>query len=391
MTPPHQVFDPFLSPGPAGRTHAELDRLREPHPAFFSPAKNGFWVLTRYADILAALKDPATFSSRAIAVIDRNPSYRWIPVMLDPPLHTAWRRLLRPLFTPASAAALREQITRRCTALIAGLSERGSCDFVADFARRFPTSVFLTLLGLPEERLEEFLAWEHAILHPPPSGAGRAEAMAQVTACFTGLIAERRARPGDDLVSAATRFAVDGRPVTDDELLQLCTLMFLAGLDTVSAQLSYSFWHLAAHGDDRARITADPSVIPAATEELLRAYALVLPSRKLTTDLDLHGCPMKAGDMVMLPLAMATRDPRAFPAPGIVDFDRPSNQHLAFGAGPHRCLGAHLARLEIHIALREWHARIPDYRIPEDAQPREHASLVLGLDTLPLQWDRASR
>ncbi|WP_433474855.1 cytochrome P450 [Spirillospora sp. CA-142024] len=386
MNAPHVPFDPFAGQGPAGRTHPHLDELREQHPAFRSTVGHGFWVLTRYDDILAALQDPETFSSRAIAVIDPNPGYQWIPVMLDPPLHTTWRRLLRPFFTPTAAAVLRDRITRHCVALIDDLTPRNECDFVADFARLYPTTMFLELIGLPAERLLEFLAWEYAILHPPPSGAGRGEAMAALTACFTELIEDRRARPQEDLISAATSFAVDGRPVTDDELLQLCILLFLAGLDTVTAQLSYVFWHLARHDADRARITGDPDDIPDAIEELLRVYSIVLPARKLTRDVVLHGCPMKAGDMVMLPLAMATRDPRAVPAASAVELDRPPTRHLAFGAGPHRCLGAHLARLELQIALREWHARIPDYRITPGAQPREHASLVLGLDTLPLSW-----
>ncbi|WP_433464877.1 cytochrome P450 [Spirillospora sp. CA-128828] len=386
MNAPHVPFDPFAGPGPAGQTHPHLDELRERHPAFRSTVGHGFWVLTRYDDILAAFQDPETFSSRAIAVIDPNPGYQWIPVMLDPPLHTTWRRLLRPFFTPTAAAVLRDRITRHCVALIDDLKPRNECDFVADFARLYPTTIFLELLGLPAERLQEFLGWEYAILHPPPSGGGRGEAMAALTACFTELIQNRRAHPQEDLISAATTFAVDGRPVTDDELLQLCILLFLAGLDTVTAQLSYIFWHLARHDADRARITGDPDDIPDAIEELLRVYSIVLPARKLTRDVDLHGCPMKAEDMVMLPLAMATRDPRAVPAASAVDLDRPPTRHLAFGAGPHRCLGAHLARLELQIALREWHARIPDYRITPGAQPREHASLVLGLDTLPLSW-----
>ncbi|MFB4305537.1 cytochrome P450 [Actinomadura sp. GTD37] len=383
---PHVAFDPFTGPAPAGRVHPRLDELRERHPAFRSDAGHGFWVLTRYDDVLAAFQDPGTFSSRAIAVSDPDPAYQWIPVMLDPPLHTTWRRLLRPFFTPVAAAVLRDRITRHCAALIDGLAARGSCDFVADFARLYPTTIFLELVGLPIDRLEEFLGWEYAILHPPPSGGGRAAAMAAVTECFTELIRERRAHPRDDLISAATAFAVDGRPVTDDELLQLCTLLFLAGLDTVTAQLSYIFWHLARHDADRARIAADPDGVPDAIEEFLRVYAIVLPARKLTRDVDLHGCPMKAGDMVMLPLSAATRDPRAVPAASSVDLDRPPTRHLAFGAGPHRCLGSHLARLELQIALREWHARMPDYRITPGTEPLEHASLVLGLDTLPLSW-----
>ncbi|MEO3825351.1 cytochrome P450 [Actinomadura sp. B10D3] len=281
---------------------------------------------------------------------------------------------------------MEKRITQHCISLIEGIASRGSCDFVADFARLYPTTVFLELLGLPTERLEEFLAWEYAILHPPPSGSGRREAMGALTTCFTELIQDRRAHPREDLVSAATTFVVDGRPVTDDELLQLCILLFLAGLDTVAAHLSFTFWHLARHDSDRARLVAEPDVIPDAIEEFLRVYALVLPARKLTRDIDMHGCPMKAGDMVMLPLAMAARDPRTMPAASTIDIDRPPTRHLAFGAGPHRCLGAHLARLELQIALREWHARIPGYRISPDEQPVEHASLVLGLDALPLTW-----
>ncbi|MEU9873808.1 cytochrome P450 [Actinomadura sp. NPDC048021] len=383
---PQVDFDPFAGPRPAGTAHARMDELRETHPAFRSTAGPGFWVLTRYDDILAAFQDPGTFSSRAIAVIDPDPAHQWIPVMLDPPLHTTWRRLLWPFFTPVAAAVLRERITRHCAALIDGFASRGSCDFVTDFARLFPTAIFLELVGLPTERLEEFLGWERAILHSRPSTGDRAEAMGALTACLGELIRDRRARPREDLVSAATGFAVDGRPVTDDELLQLCVLLFLAGLDTVAAQLSYIFWHLAREDADRARIASDPDVVPDAIEEFLRVYAPVLPARKLTRDVEVRGCPMKAGEMVMLPTGMATRDPRAVPAASTVDIDRPPARHLAFGAGPHRCLGAHLARLELQIALREWHARIPDYRVAPGAEPLEHASLVLGLDTLPLTW-----
>ena len=383
---PRVEFDPFAGPYPAGASHARMDELREARPAFRSTAGHGFWVLTRYDDILAAFQDPETFSSRAIAVSDPDPAHRWIPVMLDPPLHTTWRRLLRPFFTPVAAAVLRDRITRHCAALIDGFAARGSCDFVTDFARLYPTAIFLELVGLPTERLEEFLEWEHAILHSRPSTGGRGAAMAALTACLTELIQDRRTRPREDLISAATRFTVDGRPVTDEELLELCVLLFLAGLDTVAAQLSYIFWHLARDDAARARMAGDPDVIPDAIEEFLRVYAPVLPARKLTRDVEIHGCPMKAGDMVMLPTAMATRDPRAVPAASAVDIDRPPARHLAFGAGPHRCLGSHLARLELQIALREWHARIPDYRIAPDARPVEHASLVLGLETLPLTW-----
>jgi cytochrome P450 len=382
-------FNPVAGARQAGRSHALFDELRDRYPAFRSSYAHGFWVLTRHEAIVAAYQDPELFSNAAITMLDPDPAYRWIPEMLDPPEHTTWRRLLRPLFTPARAVAMRERIRKHCAQIVDDLAGRGSCDFVHDFARRYPTTIFLEFMGLPTCRLDEFLEWEYAILHQPAS-ADRAEkrrqAMGQVAACFTELIADRRRDPRDDVVSAALAFEIDGRPVTDEDLLGLCVLLFLAGLDTVAAAASYAFWHLARHDTDRARIVAEPDIVPAAVEELLRAYAIVLPGRKVTRDVEFSGCPMKAGDMVMLPINAATRDPRAFADAGVVDFDRRPNNHLAFGLGPHRCLGSHLARQELQIALAEWHARIPDYRIPDGVSAIEHADQVLGLDTLPLTW-----
>lgn len=392
IAPPPPVLDFNPAPGvrPAGETHALFDSLREQGPAFKSSFEPEFWVLTRYDLILEAYQDPELFSSSAIAVMFPEPAYRWIPEMLDPPEHTIWRRVLRPFFTPARAQSMRDRIRRRCAELIDDLAPRGSADFVADFARKYPTTIFLEFMGLPVDRLPEFLEWVDLILHQPATAPGRAEsrrqAMGQLAGFFHQLIARRRRDPQDDMVSAAISLHINGQPVSDEDLTSLCILLFLAGLDTVTAALSYGFWHLARHDADRARIAADPGGIPAAVEELLRAYAAVLPARKVTRDTTFHGCPMKAGDMVMLPINAATRDGRVFPDPHVVDFDRHPNRHIAFGAGPHRCLGAHLARQELQIALAEWHARIPDYHIPADAPVIEYANQVLGLHTLPLAW-----
>ncbi|HEU5156066.1 MAG TPA: cytochrome P450 [Streptosporangiaceae bacterium] len=389
--PPYPVLDFNPAPGvrAAGETHALFDELRERGPAFRSGFGPGFWVLTRYDVVLAAYQDPELFSNAAINVMFPDPAYRWIPEMLDPPEHTVWRRLLRPLFTPARAQRMRDRIRRHCAGLVDDLAGRGSCDFVADFARKYPTIIFLEFMGLPTDRLPEFLDWADAILHQPASpdmAAARRRAMGRLADFFTELIALRRRDPKDDIVSTAISFRIDGKPVSDADLLSLCVLLFLAGLDTVTAALSYAFWHLARHPADRDRITAEPGIIPSAVEELLRAYAFVIPGRKVTRDTTFHGCPMKGGDMVMLPINAATRDARAFPDPRVVDFERHPNHHIAFGAGPHRCLGAHLARQELRIALAEWHARIPEYRVPEEALVVEHVDQVLGLNNLPLTW-----
>lgn len=384
---PSLDFNPLAGERPVGRTARLMDELRELHPGFYSRFGKGFWVLTGYDDILAVLQDPATFSSKAVNALDPEPRYRWIPEMLDPPEHTAWRRLLRPHFAPAAVKAREERIREHCAGLVEELAGRGSCDFVTDFAMRYPSVIFLELMGLPVERLDTFLGWEHTILHGPPSrNPGRLAAMQKVTEMFAELVAERRAEPRDDLISAAVTWTIDGEQVSQDDLLALCLLLFMAGLDTVTQQMSYMFWHLAMHPADRAKLLERPELVPTAIEEFVRAYSIVLPGRKLTRGAEKAGCPMAAGQTVMLPLTMANRDPAAFPEPGRVILDREPNRHLGFGAGPHRCLGAHLARLELRIALEEWHRRIPDYRIAEDGQAVEHAYGLLGLDALPLTW-----
>jgi cytochrome P450 len=381
-------FNPAPGALQAGEMHALFDELRDQGAAFRSSFAQGFWIVASYEAIMEAYQNPDLFSNSAVTVWLPEPSHRWIPEMLDPPAHTTWRRLLRPLFTPAQAQRMRDRMQRHCAGLIDDLAARGSCDFVADFARKYPTTIFLEFMGLPTEQLDEFLGWAHAIMHRPAS-AGLAEtrqAMGQMAAFFAELIDLRRHEPRDDFISAALTFRIEDKPVSQEDLLSLCILLFLAGMDTVTSALSYAFWHLARYETDRARIVSNPAIIPAAVEEMLRAYAIVLTGRKVTRDTTFHGCPMKAGDMVMLPINAATRDPRVFRNPQVVDFDRYPNHHIAFGAGPHRCLGSHLARQELQIALREWHARIPEYWLPDGARVTEHADQVLGLDTLPLAW-----
>lgn len=386
---PEIDFNPSAGSRGAGESIRMFDDLRESHPWFRSGYGPGFWVLTRYDTIVEAFKDTELFSSRAITVLDPDPRYRWIPVMLDPPAHTTWRRLLRPLFAPDRVNLLVDRVRRRCIDIVDRLAAKDSCDFVADFARIYPTTIFLELMGMPIDRLETFLEWENTILHQPASperAERRMQAMQQVTSCFAELVEQRRSDPQDDVISAALSWRIDGEPIPDSELLSLCQLLFLAGLDTVTAQLSYAFWHLATHDADRRRIVEDAGVIPSAVDELMRAYSIVLTGRKVTRDTVFNGCPMRAGDMAMLPIAMANRDPDKFPEPGTVNFDRQPNQHVGFGAGPHRCLGVHLARREMQVAFEEWHKRIPHYRVREGSEVIEHANQVLGLDTLPLTW-----
>lgn len=213
--------------------------------------------------------------------------------------------------------------------------------------------------------------------------------MMAVMSYFTELIRDRREHPngdGSDILSRALTWEINGARISDQDLLDFCLLMFMAGLDTVAAQLTFSWWHLANHDEDRKHIVADPSLIPSAIEEFLRYYAFVTPGRKVVQDTEIAGCPIKAGQMVYLPLVSANRDPREFDDADRVILEREGNRHIAFGAGPHRCLGSSLARQELRVAMEMWHERIPEYRVPDGVEIREHGGQI-GIDNLPLVWD----
>ena len=374
-------------------SHAEeIDGLRAKHPFVRSTYGNGFWVFTDAALIRDALQHPGVFSSTVVTVHDPDPPYKWIPEMLDPPEHTVWRQLLAPHFAPRAMERLEDRVRERCVELIEEIADTGHCDFLRDFAWRYPTTIFMELMGLPLDGLDQFLAWEHQILHPSvgddPERTGAFEAMIAVMGYFSELMEEKRRDPADDLLSAALEWRIDGLPIPHEDLLSWCLLMFMAGLDTVSIQLSYAFWHLATHADDRVRVASDPSVIPAAVEEFLRQFAFVAPARKVMVDTDFHGCPLQKGDMVFTPLCGATRDPSvAGDGAATVRFDREVNNHIAFGAGPHRCLGSHLARRELRVALEEWHRVIPSYRLTPGVDVTEHGGGLYGIDRLELSWD----
>jgi cytochrome P450 len=376
----------------------KFDELRRVHPVFRSTEAQGYHVFTEHDTILTGLQDPGLFSSRATVPTMPDPPYNWVPLMIDPPDHTKWRRLLGGWFTPKRIESMDSFMRDRCAALVDEIAPRGACDFVADFAGRFPTGIFLEILGLPIDELGRFMAWEDAIMHysteSDPDHAKLFAAMGEVQGYFADLIAERRAAPGgeaDDIVSAAVSWSIDGAPVSDDDLLGCMLLLFMAGLDTVASQLSYTFHHLAGHPSDRARMVADPQLVPVVVEESLRAFPIVMLGRRVSRDVEFAGCPLKAGEMVSFALPSAGRDEKVYPHGTEVDLDRGMVRNISFGAGPHRCLGSHLARRELAIALEEWHRRIPDYRIIDAAAVSERAGNgVFGIERLPLTWAAGS-
>jgi len=393
---PVRNFD-FAASKPEGTWRQTYDELRDQFPWFRNEFGPGFWTFVNHQGILEILQDPKTFSSSSVSPIDPDPPYKWIPEMLDGEEHKQWRRQLGPLFAPGAVARLDATVRQRAVELIDAIADKGWCDFMDDFAQQFPTTIFLELMGLPVDELGQFLEWEAAILHTPKTSdasedSSSAEnqttqmnAMIAVMGRFAAIIAERREQPRDDIISKAIQYQIDGQPVSDQDLLSFCLLMFMAGLDTVTMTLGWSFLHLARHPKDRQRLVDDAESIPNAVEEFLRAYAIVIPARKVMVDTEVQGCPLKAGEMVSLPLIAATRDENAFVNATTIDIDRSPNNHIAFGAGPHRCLGAHLARRELKIAMEEWHKRIPTYELAPGAELLEYGGQI-GLASLPLRW-----
>ncbi|MGW1024325.1 cytochrome P450 [Streptomyces sp. NPDC002577] len=375
--------------GPVLSHQERWDAFAGTHSGFRSSISQGYWVVTDGKEVQQALQDWQTFSSTSVTALDPDPKYLWIPEMLDPPQHTDWRRLLGSEFSPKAIAAREPEIRQVAVELIDDLSGRDGAEVLDGFARRFPTLIFMRLMGLPEEDLDQFLDWVDSMLHlsfeEDPDHSRQLSAMQSVSAYFEEQIALRRAHPRDDLLSRAMTWEIDGEPISDRDMHAFCILMFQAGFDTVPIAIGWALYHFATHPEQRSAIVADPSLIGMSVEEILRVYSFVVPARKATKDVEVGGCPVKSGEMVMLPLAVSNRDPERYENPLEVDPHRSVSNHIAFGSGPHRCLGSHLARLELNVAVQEWHKRIPDYRIAA-GQDLEQTGNMYGIKSLRLEW-----
>jgi cytochrome P450 len=359
--------------------------------ADFTPVP--FWMITRYEHVLEALQMPDVFGNEVVNAMDPRMEIELLPQVLNPPEHTKMRKVLNRWFSPAAVRRIEPLVLSRCIELIEELQPKGECDLVSEFAIRFPTDMFLATLGLPIEDGEQFVIWIEKVFAGffgiDPQGAQ--EAQVAIHEYFNAAAEERVKKPRDPETDFMTRLIgaeIDGEKISRHDLLVICLTLMAAGLDTTRSALGYIFYHLATHNDERRRITADPSITPRAIEEFIRIYPLVFQDGRLVKqDIDFHGLQMKKGDVVWLGLGSANRDPRKFENPDEYVLDRPNaNHHLGFGAGPHRCLGMHLARHELVIAVNEWHKRIPKYEIAT-SDPIIERGGQLSLKSLPLRWD----
>jgi len=397
QSPSDHIVDDAIGAGvaPAGAHFTDIDRLREQHRYYWSTEGPGYWVLTRFEDIREAFQDPATFCNHSIVATDPDPEYRFLPSFIDPPEHMKYRRLMNRWFAPAAVDKMLPTIHTAARETVEGIVDQGACEFTTSFADRYPVRVFLASMGLSTiDDADFFVSCVRRLSLTDADGSGMPESMAawnDIANYWIDVIADRRKRPLDpavDFVTLLTQSKLgDERPVPDDEIRDICVTLTIGSLDTLKSQLGWCFYHLATHPEDRRRLVADPSLTPAAVEEFLRAYPIVSMARKVTRDIDFHGCPMKKDQMVLVSNQSACRDPRMFPNGADVIIDRSPNRHIAFGASEHRCLGSHLARAELQIAIDEWHQRIPEYRVATDEPLMAHGGQISLLE-LPLAWDR---
>jgi cytochrome P450 len=369
--------------------------LRDEAPVYRATDSNT-WVLSRHRDVIAALLDHHSYSS-VNGVFPARPGSRvmesLLPMMIvmDPPRHDQLRALVSKAFTPRRIAAMNDGIEDLADRLSQRLARSGgAADFIEDFAGVIPAWVIADLLGVPREDREQFRQWSNTLVQSNPTrGEGRegGAAAAAIYGYFADFLAERRREPCEDLMSALVGAEIDGKRLTDDELLGFCLLLLIAGLETTTNLLGNAAVVLAEHPRSRHRLVADPTQIAPAVEELLRYDSPVQGlSRILTHDVTLHGTTMSRGESVLLLFGSADRDERVFPDPDVFNIDRKPEHQVAFGRGVHFCLGAALARMEARIALRAFLARVPDWDVDVDSATRLRSGPIRGYLSLPITW-----
>jgi len=379
-------------PDPEALAHPQpqFKLLRDAGPLVDMGDEAGMVIVGGDAEVRHVLGHPEVYSS-GIDAVTIGQVRPLIPLQIDPPHHRDYRKLLDPIFAPRQIALLEDRTRTLVRELIGAVVDQRGCNFHTAVAEPLPTTVFLQLLGLPVSRAQEFLKLKDGIIRPPVSTqaervAYTAEIGRQIYAVLQEAIDERVERRSDDFLSMFLDAEVDGHRLTNDDVLDIGYLFFLAGLDTVTASLDCMLSYLAQHAEHRARLVADPSLIQHAIEEMLRWETPVQGVVRVTTqDSEIGGCPVPKGRVVTVMLGSANTDERSWDDGNTVDFDRPANRHIAFGGGAHRCLGSHLARMELRVALEEWHAAIPDYRI-KDGVELLYSQGLRAVENLELVW-----
>ena len=393
-------FDMYFDPGLVADMPARvLDLARNAPPIFWSPHDGGYWMICRHDAVARAAREWEVFSSDHIAhsaqmqamggaKIDMSNVVQPVPIMLDPPDHSKFRAPLNAAFSPKTMLALKDRIRSLCANLIDKAKPNGACEFMSEIAEPIPVQVFLEIFGLPLERQAEFrrIAKEH--LSQSFGGLEDSQRkLREIVDVMQDTLVDRMAHPRDDVISLLAQAQVDGRPLTMHDLQNYCVLLFIAGLDTVVNGMGHGVRHLAAHPGLQDELRANPRLITEAAEELLRRYTFLAVIRTVAKDTIFEGVTMKRGETVKLGYPAADLDAEEFPNPDRFDLNRDNKAHFAFGAGPHRCLGSHLARIELQTLYEEMLARLPTFRLASGKPVTYRCGPVIGPRELHLVWD----
>jgi len=385
-------FD-HLAPELAATLPDTMARMRGLCPVARSDRHGGFWVVSRYEDALSAAQNWEAFSSaHGLAILPSNGVVRNLPVETDPPEHRVYKRLINPYFTPAAVAPWEQPTRALVTSLIDGFIEDGTCEFMDAFARPLPSLAFFDLaIHAPAGDLER-VAHLASRSSTPNAPDGR-ECWLGLYAWIKEFIAQRRGQPPrGDVVDAVLNAEIDGRPLTEDEIIGTVQLLILGGLETTAGALGLMLIRFCNQPEIPALLRGRPELMPRAVEELLRLEpSFVSIGRTAVRDAELDGCQISKGDKVLIHWASANRDQAEFAHPDDFDLDRERNRHLSFGVGPHRCAGSNLARLNLRVALEELVRRLSDLRLRDGADIRYHAGLTRSPLTLPITFTPGPR
>jgi cytochrome P450 len=351
------------------------------------PGDQPGWLLTGYEDVMAMLRNADDFTKNGMGKWAQGIGEDWlvVPTEVDPPIHSGYRKALNPQFSPQKMAAMKDQLRERATVLIDKFKDRGHCDFINEFSERYPIYIVLDLLGLPQDRMVEFLQWEKELLHTNDM-AVRASAKRAVKDYLDSEIQSRRENPRDDYITRVLDFEIDGRKWNDDEVFGHCFNLYIGGLDTVTSMLGNIFAWLARNPEKQQDLRDNPEKIVLAVEEFLRCFGVVTAFRIATREIEIHGQKIMPGEYVSVSTPVANNDPNTFDNPQEIRFDRKA-PHIALGGGIHKCLGMHLARLELQTALEEFLKAIPSFRFKDGFEVGYFVGNIIFIPDLQLQWD----
>ncbi|WP_422059665.1 cytochrome P450 [Sphingopyxis sp.] len=391
--PAHLVFDfdiygdPRIGEDVQGTYAAALEDAPD---IFWTRLNGGHWIVKSFDGISQIVLDPEHFSVREMQIPRvENPPF-FIPLSLDPPDNLPYRRAMMPMFGPNAIKALEPRIREWAAGFVDAVAANGQCDFQADVSKVFPVTVFMELMGMDLARLQDFRHLAENFFSAQGDGAEISRLSGLILGELKALIEAKRAAPDDKLMSHFVHVDIDGKTMSDDEILAMSFVLFLGGMDTVTNVTGFAFQQLAQMPDVQARLAADPSLIPAFADEAVRLYGVVNTPRLVVKDKQIGEAQFREGAMVLNILCLGSRDPAKFDQPNIFDLDRKKTAHLTFSSGPHLCVGHVLGRAELRILTEEWIKRIPSFQATPGERHAFRIGTVMALESLPLEWAEAS-